>query len=122
MPSTYYVAWWNVENLFDEENAENLFNPDNSPRRTDKVARAIRTFATRETDLTEWYFVANVIASQVLGVTETGAGRRFFDGWRWWSIEELKAFDGILAPKRFPQLLPPILRGDLPVEPIEIGE
>jgi Endonuclease/Exonuclease/phosphatase family len=32
MPSTYYVAWWNLENLFDEEN---------SPRRTEKVARAI---------------------------------------------------------------------------------
>ncbi len=31
MPSTYYVAWWNVENL-DEEN---------SPRRTDKLQRAI---------------------------------------------------------------------------------
>jgi predicted extracellular nuclease len=34
MTSTYYVAWWNVENLFDEEN---------SPRRTDKVARALGT-------------------------------------------------------------------------------
>jgi predicted extracellular nuclease len=43
VPSTYYVAWWNVENLFDEENAENLFNADNSPRRTDKVARALGT-------------------------------------------------------------------------------
>ncbi|MDQ3761815.1 MAG: endonuclease/exonuclease/phosphatase [Actinomycetota bacterium] len=32
MPSAYYIAWWNVENLFDEEN---------SPRRTDKVARAL---------------------------------------------------------------------------------
>ena len=32
LPSTYYVAWWNVENLFDEEN---------SPRRTEKLQRAI---------------------------------------------------------------------------------
>lgn len=32
MPSTYYIAWWNVENLFDEEN---------SPRRSDKLTRAI---------------------------------------------------------------------------------
>lgn len=31
--STYYVAWWNVENLFDEEN---------SPRRSEKVARVIK--------------------------------------------------------------------------------
>jgi hypothetical protein len=32
--STYYVAWWNLENLFDEENAP----PE---RRSDKVRRAI---------------------------------------------------------------------------------
>src|SRR4029453_2195052 len=32
MPSDYYVAWWNLENLFDEEH---------SPRRTEKVARVI---------------------------------------------------------------------------------
>jgi predicted extracellular nuclease len=29
---SHYISWWNVENLFDEEN---------SPRRTDKVARAL---------------------------------------------------------------------------------
>jgi len=32
MPATYYVAWWNLENLFDEEN---------SPRRTEKLQRTI---------------------------------------------------------------------------------
>jgi len=32
MPSTYYVAWWNLENLFDEEN---------SPRRTEKLQRTL---------------------------------------------------------------------------------
>lgn len=32
--STYYVAWWNLENLFDEENAP-------LARRSDKVRRAI---------------------------------------------------------------------------------
>ena len=30
--TTYYVAWWNLENLVDEEN---------SPRRSDKLARAL---------------------------------------------------------------------------------
>lgn len=33
---SYFVAWWNVENLFDEENAVTL------GRRTDKVFRAIK--------------------------------------------------------------------------------
>lgn len=32
MPSTYYVAWWNLENLFDEEH---------SPRRSEKLQRSI---------------------------------------------------------------------------------
>jgi len=32
VPSTYYVAWWNLENLFDEED---------SPRRTEKLQRTI---------------------------------------------------------------------------------
>lgn len=41
MPSTYHVAWWNLENLFDEENAP-------AERRTDKVARAI------EDDIAGW--------------------------------------------------------------------
>lgn len=37
MPTTYRVAWWNVENLFHEEN---------SPRRTAKLNRVIgRTLA-----------------------------------------------------------------------------
>lgn len=35
MPATYHVAWWNVENLFDEEGAP----PD---RRSDKVLRTIK--------------------------------------------------------------------------------
>jgi hypothetical protein len=35
MPSTYYLAWWNLENLFDEENAP-------PSRRPEKVARVIK--------------------------------------------------------------------------------
>jgi hypothetical protein len=33
---TYHIAWWNLENLFDEEDAVAL------GRRTDKVFRAIK--------------------------------------------------------------------------------
>ena len=56
MPSVYHVAWWNVENLFDEEG---------SPRRTDKVARALGhdivgwTPALRDQKITQ---LASVIA------------------------------------------------------------
>ncbi len=41
MPTTYYVAWWNLENLFDEEHAP-------PSRRSDKVFRAI------EHDIAGW--------------------------------------------------------------------
>jgi hypothetical protein len=49
-------------------------------------------------------------------------GARYFEGWRWWSIEELRAFDGILAPRRIADLLEPSLRGELPAAPITTGE
>ena len=39
---TYHIAWWNLENLFDEENAVAL------GRRTDKVFRAIKN------DIASW--------------------------------------------------------------------
>ncbi len=43
MPTTRYVAFWNVENLFDVEDAETLTYPDGTPRRTDKLRRALGT-------------------------------------------------------------------------------
>jgi hypothetical protein len=55
------------------------------------------------------YFVARVRAADVNGATETGKGSQYFDGWRWWTIEELRAFDGILAPRRLAELLAPLL-------------
>jgi 8-oxo-dGTP pyrophosphatase MutT (NUDIX family) len=84
--------------------------------------RHLHTFAGRLIDLTELYFVARVHAADVRGAAETGVGARYFDGWRWWSLEELEAFDGILAPRRLPELLPAVLRGEVPDRPIETGE
>jgi 8-oxo-dGTP pyrophosphatase MutT (NUDIX family) len=83
--------------------------------------RHLHTFAGRLIDLTEWYFVTRVQAANVRGVTETGVGRRYFEAWRWWSVEDLEACDGILAPSRLPDLFLPVLRDDQPDEPIETG-
>jgi 8-oxo-dGTP pyrophosphatase MutT (NUDIX family) len=79
------------------------------------------TFAGKRIDLHEWYFVTNVEAERIRDVRETDDGARYFDGWRWWTIEELDSFEGILAPRRLPALLRPILAGDLPDEPIDTG-
>ena len=42
MPSTYYVAWWNLENLFDEEDSldrtEKLHDDRQRPRWLDAGA------------------------------------------------------------------------------------
>ena len=75
MPSTYYVAWWNLEDLFDEAN---------SPRRSEKLQRAIGgdlagwTSARRDRKVSQ---LASVIAQMnsgagpdLLGVCEVENG------------------------------------------------
>ncbi len=40
---------------------------------------------------------------------------------RWWSVAELAATSDILVPRRLATLLPPILAGALPLEPVDVG-
>ena len=40
---------------------------------------------------------------------------------RIWSVDDLAASNEWFAPRRLADLLPPLLSGDLPAEPIEIG-
>jgi 8-oxo-dGTP pyrophosphatase MutT (NUDIX family) len=40
---------------------------------------------------------------------------------RWWSVEEIEASEELIVPSRLPELLRPILRGELPDAPLEIG-
>lgn len=40
---------------------------------------------------------------------------------RWWSLGEIAASDAVFVPGRLLQLLPPILRGELPARPIDCG-
>jgi len=42
-------------------------------------------------------------------------------GHRWWSVEEILASDVIFAPRRFKELIVPIVRGIYPDPPIESG-
>lgn len=44
-----------------------------------------------------------------------------FDGARWWSLDELLASDVPVLPVNLREHLPPIVAGDLPDEPIDIG-
>lgn len=66
----------------------------------------------------------------VVRVTDTAIVR---DGWtasevtsttdvRWWSVDEIAASDEWFAPRRLAELLPQILAGVYPPEPIDVGE
>jgi 8-oxo-dGTP pyrophosphatase MutT (NUDIX family) len=85
--------------------------------------RSLHTFDGRKIDLREWYFVSWIAAGEVRDVRETGAGAKYFEGWRWWTLDELSTHEGeaLLAPRRIAALLPPLLRGELPTEPIDAG-
>jgi hypothetical protein len=83
--------------------------------------RHLHTFAGHKIDLRESYFVAKVDGGSIVGASETGAGAKYFEGWRWWSVDELRSFDGIVAPSRLAALLPDVIAGSLLHEPIETG-
>ena len=44
-----------------------------------------------------------------------------FIGAEWWSLDDLLAADFPVLPERLREFLPPIVEGDLPVEPINIS-
>ena len=43
-------------------------------------------------------------------------------GFRWWSADGLRDCDQLVAPADFPELLPPLARGELPEAPLQVGE
>jgi 8-oxo-dGTP diphosphatase len=43
-----------------------------------------------------------------------------FREFRWWSLDEMLATDEILFPPGLPELLAPLVRGDIPSEPVVI--
>lgn len=80
------------------------------------------TFDGRFVDAHEWIFVAHVESSEIVDVQETGGGAACFEGWRWWTLNEIRAYDGIFAPGRLADLLEPVLEGTVPSVPIPIRE
>lgn len=50
-----------------------------------------------------------------------GAEAQFFAGARWASLAELETWPDLLAPRRFAELLGPVLAGEFPVQPIDAG-
>jgi 8-oxo-dGTP pyrophosphatase MutT (NUDIX family) len=83
-----------------------------------------------------WYFKAHAtsyrsIERYYLVRTETTEVKR--DDWtdlelqviseaRWWSLEEMLASEEVFVPRNLRELLQPILAGELPREPLEVGQ
>jgi 8-oxo-dGTP pyrophosphatase MutT (NUDIX family) len=80
------------------------------------------TFDRQFVDAHEWFFVAHVEASEIVDVHETGGGARSFEGWGWWTLDEIRAYDGALGPARLAELVEPVLKGVLPATPIIIND
>jgi 8-oxo-dGTP pyrophosphatase MutT (NUDIX family) len=69
----------------------------------------------------EWFVVGRTHRTDI-DVREMGPHEhKYFAGARWFSVDELKAFGEIVAPRRLAELLPPIIAGDLPAELLDAG-
>jgi 8-oxo-dGTP pyrophosphatase MutT (NUDIX family) len=79
---------------------------------------------SRRVSQTEFYFVGRLGSSfDAEAVDVGGAEAQFFEGARWASAADLAQWpsDTIMAPRRLPELLAPILAGDIPAAPIDTG-
>lgn len=54
-------------------------------------------------------------------IRPAGIEGTWFVGARWLGVGEIAASGDEFAPRRLAALLPPIIRGDFPLEPIDVG-
>jgi 8-oxo-dGTP pyrophosphatase MutT (NUDIX family) len=72
-------------------------------------------------DLRERFFVARVVDTSVDTAGFTRAETDSISESRWMTPKEIAELRDIVAPQRLADLLPPILAGDYPSEPIDVG-
>ncbi len=65
----------------------------------------------------ETFFVVRVPSA----VVTPRAADRFVRGYHWWSLPEIRLARQAFAPRRLARFLPPLLAGDLPTTPIDVG-
>ena len=79
------------------------------------------TWNGRAIDGRERFFIARVPHFDVDSTNWTAQERIDLATHRWWSLEELEATQELYVPSRLVELLRPILGGELPDAPFEIG-
>ena len=69
----------------------------------------------------ERYYVVRVEQPAVTVDGWTELETQMISRFQWWSLEEMLSSDDLFVPRRLAELLPPILRGEIPQEPLAIG-
>jgi 8-oxo-dGTP pyrophosphatase MutT (NUDIX family) len=69
----------------------------------------------------ERFYVVRIEAAEVVDHNWEPLERSMIVGHRWWSAPEIASSSEWFAPRRLAALLPPVLRGEYPTAPIEIG-
>ena len=72
-------------------------------------------------DWRERYFLARTDQDRTTARHMEGHEREEFREHRWWTVDEVRRSGEIFVPGRLADLLPPLLDGDLPGEPIDAG-
>ena len=71
--------------------------------------------------LQERYFVARVGTAEVAPSALEPGEDEFLLEHRWWSAAEIAASRETFVPRRLAELLPPLLRGEIPPVPLDAG-
>jgi 8-oxo-dGTP pyrophosphatase MutT (NUDIX family) len=83
--------------------------------------RLVVQFDGKLIDMDERYFVVRVDSAMVEPGSPTAWEQEVLTAHRWWSLDELIRTDEVVAPRCLPMVLPPILTGPYPPEPLVIG-
>ena len=68
----------------------------------------------------ERYFLVRVQTAEVSPANLTVEEQRVHIGHRWWSLDKIRSSNEILLPYALPDVLPPLLAGQIPTEPLRI--
>lgn len=72
-------------------------------------------------DVNERYFVVRVESAAIAFDNHDVYERGTLTGHRWWSLEELSRTTEIFVPRQLAELLPPVIAGQYPTEPIRLA-
>ncbi len=69
----------------------------------------------------ERYFLVQVERPEITVDRWTELEIQVISRYQWWSLDEMLASDDLFVPRGLRELLPPILAGDVPKEPLRVG-